>query len=141
MNGVQHTLQREYWLGFDIATRTAGTYAFKFSVWRTLQIRAAALPDAITAAVEAVHKTIGLSAGMGVASKLFPFSTPFADAAEKAHAFMVRDGVMDHLHDENGFTHAGSTEQAGFVSAFQWSQQVDGFDPGFEDLRTADASG
>ena len=41
---------------------------------RTLQVRAAALPDAITSAIESVHKTIGLSAGIDVASALYPFS-------------------------------------------------------------------
>ena len=56
--------------------------------------------------------------------ELLAFAATFADAAEQADALVAADHVVDHLGDQDGFSDARATEQAGLSAAFHRSQQV-----------------
>ncbi len=58
-----------------------------------------------------------------------------ADAGEHRHTTVVRRHTGDHLGDEHGLAHAGTTEQADLSTLLVGGEQVDHLDAGFEHLR------
>jgi hypothetical protein len=53
---------------------------------------------------------------------------------EEAHAPMARHHVVDELHDEDRLAHAGTAEQPHLAAPLEGGEEVDGLDPGLQDL-------
>ena len=66
------------------------------------------------------------------AVQFLAFAAPLADPAEYAHAAVMTDHVVDHLHDQDRFTDACPAEQTALAPAFERRQNVDRLDAGFE---------
>jgi hypothetical protein len=71
---------------------------------------------------------------LDVTVELLALARTLADAAENAHALVIGDHIVDHLHEENGLANAGAAEEARLAAALDRRQQVDGLNTGLIDL-------
>ena len=66
--------------------------------------------------------------------ELLPLPAALADAAKQTDPFMLTDHIVDHLHNQNGFTHPGTAEKTAFAPSFQGREYIDNLDSGMKNL-------
>src|SRR5947207_6694389 len=66
--------------------------------------------------------------------KIIAFAAAFTDAGEHGNTAVTFGDVVDELHDDNGFTNTGAAKRAYFAPFRKWADEVDDFDPGFQNL-------
>src|SRR5665647_2705012 len=71
--------------------------------------------------------------------KLLAFTTPFANAAENAHALVMTDHVVDHFGQQHRLADTRSAEKSRLAAALQRHEHIYDLDAGLEDFRLGGA--
>src|SRR6266498_204621 len=67
--------------------------------------------------------------------KIVSFAGPLTDAGEDGNAAVQFGDIVDQFHDYDGLADAGAAEGPDLASLQEWTDEVDDFDAGGQDLR------